>query len=170
VTVTDPTVTKASAGGASAARPRAARSGPRRRTSSLLAMGEPMVWLMGGALALALLMVLGLLGHVIYEGGRTFWPGRLERFETKSGPFLGEVTTVEDYTRAGATEPERRWLVRTGNFDVSGTHFEWVSEGDVAGRSQPEWALILERRSWGRFYGEPVALVIGGGEQRFEGP
>jgi len=169
MTVVDPTVAAASGEGASRARSRAPRSGPRNRTSSLLAMGEPMVWLMGGALALALLMVLGLLGHVIYEGGRTFWPGRLERFETKTGPFLGEVTTGEDYVREGTTVPERRWLVRTGNFDVSGTHFEWVSEGDVTGSSQPAWALLLERQSWGRFYGEPVALVIGDGEQRFEG-
>jgi phosphate transport system permease protein len=169
VTVIDPVAAEPPAGGANAPRPRAARKGPRRRTSSLLAMGEPMVWLMGGALALALLMVLGLLGHVIYEGGRTFWPGRLERFETTNGPFLGEVTTVERYTREGATESERRWLVRTGNFDVAGTHFEWVSEGDVTGRTQPEWALLLERQSWGRFYGQPVALLINDGEQRFEG-
>ncbi|MEZ6017564.1 MAG: phosphate ABC transporter permease PstA [Planctomycetota bacterium] len=148
---------------------RAPRSGPRRRTSSLLAMGEPMVWLMGGALALCLLMVLSLLGHVGYEGARTFWPGALERFETSRGPFLGEVTKVEDYTPEGATEPVTRWLVRTGNFDISGTHFEWVEAPEVTARSRPDWAVLVERESWGRFYGEPVALEVRGAGQRTEG-
>ncbi len=154
--------------GAGSTRP--GRPGPRRRASSLLAMGEPMVWLMGGALALCLLMVLGLLGHVAYEGGRTFWPGALERFETSRGVFLGEVTSSEDYVPEGKEVAERRWLVRTGNYELTGTHFEWISASEVTARTQPEWALLVERRAWGRFYGEPVAFEVGESAQRFEGP
>jgi len=133
-------------------------------------MGEPMVWLMGGALALCLLMVLGLLGHVAYEGGRTFWPGALERFETTRGVFLGEVTTTEEYVPEGKDVGELRWLVRTGNYELTGTHFEWLSASEVTARTQPEWALLVERRAWGRFYGEPVAFEVGESQQRFEGP
>ncbi|MEX2356993.1 MAG: hypothetical protein WEE51_01610, partial [Pirellulaceae bacterium] len=41
---------------------------------SVLAQGEPMIWLSGGALALSLVMIFGLLGLVIYQGMATFWP------------------------------------------------------------------------------------------------
>ena len=42
--------------------------------TSLLAHGQPQVWLTGGALALALAMVVGLLVLVFYQGLTTFWP------------------------------------------------------------------------------------------------
>ncbi len=41
---------------------------------SMLAHGEPMVWLTGGALAACLLMIVGLLGAVLYFGMSTFVP------------------------------------------------------------------------------------------------
>jgi phosphate transport system permease protein len=173
VTVTDPTQIEPtrSAGPAPGARP--PRSGPRKRTSSLLAMGEPMVWLMGGALALGLIMVLSLLGLVIYQGGRTFWPQPLERFETSAGNFLGEITKSETFVPEGTAEQAgvetQRWLLRTGNFDLTQTHFHWVEEPTVTARTRPEDALLIEREAWGRFYGEPVAFEIRGATERFEG-
>ena len=42
--------------------------------SSILARGEPMLWLAGGGLVVCLLMVLGLLGLVLWQGMTTFWP------------------------------------------------------------------------------------------------
>ena len=46
---------------------------PRRgRTTSLYAHGEPMVWLTGGALALSLFMIAGLVVLVVVQGARTF--------------------------------------------------------------------------------------------------
>jgi len=132
-------------------------------------MGEPMVWLMGGALALALLMVLTLLGHVLFEGARTFWPGAVEQLRTADGTLLGEVTKTESVVDEASGEEVARWLVRTGNFDLTGTHFEWVDAADVESRTSPEWALLVERRSWGRFYGEAVGFQVVGADQRFDG-
>ena len=75
--------------------PKRGRRAVRRRTS-LFAHGEPMVWLTGGSLAIALVMIAGLLALILYQGGRTFWPGELVRFETVEGrPYLGEVTARE---------------------------------------------------------------------------
>ena len=60
---------------------------PRRRraTSSLFGLGEPMLWLTGGALALALLMIVGLVGLIAREGTRTFWPTPVALVETADG-------------------------------------------------------------------------------------
>ncbi len=55
-----------------------------------------------------------------------------------------------------------RQLVRTGNFELTNTHFHWVSDFEVSeqGRSLPEWAVLAERVEWGRFYGEPFEFVL----------
>ena len=51
-------------------RPRRLRSAH----SNLAAHGEPWVWLTGGALALALAMITGLLAFIAVRGAATFWP------------------------------------------------------------------------------------------------
>ena len=125
--------------------------------TSLLAHGENMVWLMGGALAVCAVMVVGLLALVLWQGSTTFWPHRVERVELANHTVLmGEVTRRESHGDV------HRRLLRTGNFERTGTHFEWVSDSDVANASQPEWALVLERRAWGRFYGVPTEFRVDG--------
>ncbi|MGK0220049.1 MAG: phosphate transport system permease protein [Planctomycetota bacterium] len=134
---------------------------PRRtRTASLSAHGEPMVWLCGGALSLCLVMIVGLLGLVIYQGSSTFWPQEIVRLETQSGQaFLGPVTRTEDVP---GTDGEARSLVRTGNFEQTGTNFDWVPASQVVTRKNPEWALVLERLASGRSYGVPMEYRVGG--------
>ncbi len=46
-----------------------------------------------------------------------------------------------------------RVLLRTGNFEFSNTHYTWVPHHEMAQRSEPEWALTIERRHHGNFYG-----------------
>ena len=146
---------------------RPGRRPPRGRRTTLFAHGEPMMWLTGGALALAVFMILGLLTLVLVQGFGTFWPGPLERFELDSGRVaLGEVTRVEDVPES---EGLTRRMVRTGNFEFTGEHFLWVDDAAVVEATQPEWAVLLERLSWGRFYGFPRELRIDG-EVVAEGP
>ncbi len=142
-----------------------------------------MVWLTGGALAIATVMILGLLALVVWQGLPTFWPGPVVQVTTHGGRTLaGEVAVTESYrpessvvdalpevARARArSELERdsgsvrRRMLRTGNYEVSGTHFNWVNDLEVAQESEPEWMLLLERLSWGRFYGTPRAITIDG--------
>ncbi|HXS09412.1 MAG TPA: phosphate ABC transporter permease PstA [Candidatus Krumholzibacteria bacterium] len=126
-------------------------------STSLLAHGENMIWLMGGALAVCALMVVGLLALVLWQGSTTFWAHPVERIELANGTVLmGEVT------RRQTVGDEHRRLVRTGNFERTGTHFEWVSDASIATQSRPEWALVLERRAWGRFYGVPTDFRVDG--------
>src|SRR5690606_24665488 len=66
--------------------------------ASLVAQGEPMVWLTGGALVIALTMIVGLLVYVFFQGTRTFWPSPLVQVQLADGSvFLGEVTREEHH-------------------------------------------------------------------------
>jgi phosphate transport system permease protein len=141
------------------------------------------VWLTGAGLVLCLAMVLGLLAIVFCQGVATLWPGRLELVHLLDGrSFLGELTRHETYRPEGhvfeALDPGRRGaaeelvrarggesvreLLRTGNFELTGEHYRWLSDFEVAGRERPAWALLVERLSWGRFYGMPRAFRIDG--------
>ncbi len=132
--------------------------------ASLLAGGEPQVWLTGGALVLCVLMIAGLLGLVCYDGLATFWPGPVEEFHTRDGRvYMGEVTRTETFTRragSGEAGKEERILVRTGNFRITQTHFQWVDRREIARVEKPGWALVVERLEWGRFYGFLRGFVL----------
>jgi phosphate transport system permease protein len=133
------------------------------RVTALSAHGEPMIWLTGGSLALALLMIVGLLVLVAVQGFGTFWPVAVTELRTADGQVLaGEITRAEEWTPPGEAGPTRRRLLRTGNFELSGEHFRWVDDGAIAEEGAPAWGLVVERLTWGRFYGVPVAFQQGG--------
>jgi phosphate transport system permease protein len=151
-----------------------------------LARGEPMVWLNGGALAVCLCMILGLLLLILWNGLGTFWPVPAVLIQTVDGRhYLGEVIRTESYLpepgalaglpadlRAKAQEyldqnkgRSTRRLIRTDNFDLTQTHHHWVSDFEIAEESLPEWALIIERATNdGRFNGMPKAFLVDGQE------
>jgi phosphate transport system permease protein len=84
-----------------------------RAAASLLARGEPMVWLTGAGLVVGLLMVVSLVGYVFYQGLVTFWPKPVVEITTLDGQVsLGEVTRSDSYRpgriRAGRARPSRR--------------------------------------------------------------
>jgi phosphate transport system permease protein len=154
-----------------------------RRKTSLFARGEPYVWLVGGALVLCLLMVVGLLVLVFAQGFATFWPTGIVQIETPEGRLIvGEITRSDVYepgedaiealpekTRKRARAhleandgKSRRRLVRTGNFELTGEHFEWVDDFMVVEETYPEWYVILERQTRGRFYGVPIEFRLDG--------
>jgi phosphate transport system permease protein len=164
-------------------RPVSVRKGIRKNSVSLSAYGTPLVWLTGGLLSVAILMVVGLLVFILVRGISTFWPGPISRFETWEGSvYMGEITRTETFTpskeQIGTLNPEAgeraeqflsrgkgqslRRLVRTGNFELTGEHFHWVPEYEVKSYSEPEWAILLERTAWGRFYGILAGFKIDG--------
>ena len=157
-----------------------------RARSSLFAVGEPMVWLTGGALVVCAVMVAGLLALVFWKGAVTFWPQAVIRVETPAGSdggsraYMGEVTRFDTFSpqqnvlddlppeiaeRAAAQMIERRGeaerrLFRTGNFRLTQNHFRWVTDYEIEAEDRPQWAMVLERLEWGRFYGFPEAFLI----------
>jgi phosphate transport system permease protein len=141
---------------------------PRRRRPSghttLTAHGEPWVWLTAAALATAIAMIVGLLGFIALRGVATFWPVPLELVRLTDGrAVLAEVTQREAAAPTSPTaagHPARR-LVRTGDFDATGNHYEWIDDPAIAEVSRPEWATVVERLDTGRLHGIPRRLLHG---------
>ncbi len=143
---------------------------------NLAAYGEPMLWLTGGALAICVAMIVGLLVLVVRMGLGTFWPAPVAQLTLDDGTVLmGEITRTDEFEPSEAAlagfDPETRErmeaeleatgavgrsLVRTGNFDLTNTHFTWIENARVRERREPTWAMVLERLEWGRFYGIPI--------------
>lgn len=154
-----------------------------KRSMSLYAEGEPMVWLTGGALGFALLMIVTMLGYVFWMGFSNFWPGPIHKVTTHDGAVhMGPITRSQTFQapkaridalpdglrqqiQAELLENDgfsRRDLLYTGNYDLTGSRFQWVSDFEAKTRETPEWAVIMERRMDGNFYGFPVAFEIDG--------
>ena len=140
------------------------RRRPRSGYSNLAAQGEPWVWLTAASLAVAIAMIVGLLSFIAWRGLATFWPVPLERIALADGrSLLGEVNDREPAIAAApsaAGHPARR-LVRTGDFDATGNHYEWIDETAITATSRPEWATVVERLEAGRLHGIPKRLVRG---------
>jgi len=160
---------------------------PRAKScTSLLAHGQPLVWLNGGALVVCLVMIIGLLLLIFRQGMATFWPAPLLEIHTWDGKrYLGEVIREEKYrpdtnalngltpearAKAQATLEENngmadRRLLRTDNFDLTQTHHYWVSDFKISEETKPKWALTIERSTNdGRFYGMPKGFLEDGQE------
>src|ERR1039457_5614849 len=112
--------------------------------------GEPYVLATGAALAIILVMSLTLVGVVMSNGLGYFWPKALVRFELKDGSSaLGQVTEQEK----NPISRIRRLPLRVANRDVFGEDFRWIDERDIASRSLPADAVLLERREHGNYFG-----------------
>lgn len=152
---------------------------------SLAAQGEPWIWLTGGALGLSVLMIIGLLMLVVWQGLTTFWPAPITQIKLAGNKvvmgeeFRDDWFTPGEALMAGLTGPQKalvdeqmashhgeihRRLIRSANYDLSESHFTWVSDFEVLtnGEETPKWAIIMERLSWGRFFGFPKAFEIDG--------
>ncbi len=163
------------------------RTAGSRVAASMLAESEPLLWLTTGGLVVCLAMIVGIMGLVFWQGIKTFWPGPVVSVHTLDDRTVwGEVTRNDEFRpeptllnglsvleiSAARGEMARsedhlhlhRRLLRSGNFELTGEHFTWISDYEIAaqGITHPRWALVLERLAWGRFYGEPVAWVVDG--------
>jgi phosphate transport system permease protein len=132
--------------------------------SRLWRSGEPGIWLTGGALAAALLMVGGLVGLILVNGLGLFWPRGVLRVTLGDGTVrTGQVVQRE----AVPGKPgEHRIKLRVGNRDLYGADFVWVDEAQVTAREHPPEVVAVERTEWGlligtirevREAGQPVA-------------
>lgn len=157
----------------------------KRAKVSLFNQGEPMVWLMGAGMVISIVMIIGLLLFIVYQGITTLWPKPLESVVTYDGKtYMGVATREETYApnikdleahdeqyHSGAVNhvennegKTSRTLLRTGNFDLTGEHFNWVEEYNIKELSFPEEAVTVERTSWGIFYGFPKSFILEGTE------
>ncbi len=130
--------------------------------------GSPWVWLNAGAVAICIVLVVGLLSLIAARGLGHFWPGQILT-ATYQPPgqseiaIAGEITETEEVSAdrlidAGFTIPEgreilNRKLLKVGNRDVSGSDFAWVIDLWLKDVDYPKDVMAMERREWGNFYG-----------------
>ena len=130
--------------------------------------GEPWVWLNAGAVAICVVMVIGLLGLVAVRGLSHFWPHTIieATYNDPNGTsykLIGELADEEwvaasRVREAGTAVPDdvkvvQRMLIKTGNRDISGMDFRWLMASNLVDRTEPEQLMMVERREWGNLYG-----------------
>ena len=140
--------------------------------SKWLSSGTPFVWLNAGAVAISILMVVGLLGLLTVRGMAHFWPTDVMQANYAPPEAFGSVMTTEVLGEKVETESVSsiqiassgipvdetipyydRELVKLGNRDVTGADFAWLLSSYISDISYPANVVVLERREWGNFYG-----------------
>ncbi len=137
--------------------------------SSWWKTGAPWIWLNAAAVAASLAMVIGLLLLIAINGLGHFWPKAVWAFEYREPGgqvqrLIGEIVASEKVSRERMqmqsdilplTDAEfiERYLLKTGNRDVSGLDFRWILKPSIIERSQPLQLAVFERVEWGNFYG-----------------
>nr|WP_306304509.1 phosphate ABC transporter permease PstA [Methylogaea oryzae] len=125
-------------------------------------------------MAASLLVVMGLLLLLVYQGSSHFWPRAVldvtspgEKVRLIGEQRQSETVPAERLRSLGQTVPagqemvERR-LLRVGNRDLLGSDFRWVLADELAGAAYPADLTVLERREWGNFYGYPKTVKENG--------
>jgi len=142
-----------------------------RSARTLWRSGEPFIWLTGGALALALIMVVGLIGIILVNALGFFWPSQVVRVGLRDGTtVLGSVVERE---RIPGTIGQHRVKLRVGNRDLFGADFVWIDEAQIVRRERPGDVAVIERTEWGYLIGTISALregerIVATGPQAWE--
>ncbi|WP_301619336.1 phosphate ABC transporter permease PstA [Stutzerimonas stutzeri] len=132
--------------------------------------GTPWIWMNAGAVAIAVIMTLGLLAVIGVRGLAHFWPADVMVADYQvpgEAPrvLAGEVVQAEEVPRARLAasglpvnveggEFMTRELLKVGNREVYGADFSWVVGEWLSNPRTPHDMMVLERREWGNFYGE----------------
>ena len=130
--------------------------------------GEPWIWGTAGGIAVALVMVCGVLWLTAARGLIYFWPSQVVEttFVEKDGSkirLIGEIKEQEEvavrrlvasgFKIPGNEQFTTRYLLKLGNRDISGFDFKWYPAPLLTKLIYPTDLLTVERREWGNFYG-----------------
>ena len=130
----------------------------RRDARKLWRSGEPFIWLTGGALALALIMVAGLVGVIAMNALGFFWPADIVRLTLGDGKVLtGPVVARESIPGRDGF----RIKLKVANRDLYGADFVWVDEAQIVARATPGDVAVIERTEWGDLIGTISAVRDG---------
>ena len=142
-----------------------------------IASGSPWVWLNAAAVSACLLLVGGLLLLITVRGMEYFWPQKVRELIVldeagQSQRLVGQIRDEESVPLSRLGEQAAgikgkgghvtRWLVKSGNRDLTGQDFQWILEERVVQQSTPLSMVVLEREEWGAFFGFAVGLKTDG--------
>ena len=128
-------------------------------TSRLWRSGEPFIWLTGGALATALIMVGGLVAIIVVNAAGFFWPAEVVRLTLNDGRVL--TGPVAERERVPGTSDAWRVKIKVANRDLYGADFVWADEAAITRRERPGDVAVVERTEWGVLIGTIIALKEG---------
>ena len=140
------------------------------KQADLAARGEPFLWTMGGTLVLGIIMIVGFVFLILWNGIVTFYPKSLMKVELDNGSVVageihrGERVKLEKHLLDELGDKSRayvksnggfthRFLYKTGNYDIYNEDFKWVDDFQVKTISQPTDLYFFERIEWGPFVG-----------------
>jgi phosphate transport system permease protein len=135
--------------------------------------GSPWIWLNGGAVAVCMVMVVGLLALIAVRGFGHFWPAKVLQTSIVDNTgtrhiIMGEAVRSETipatiardngFTVPADVELVTRHLIKQGNRDVNPRDFMWYLETGMEEWAYPADAVVIERREWGNYYGFPQEI------------
>lgn len=134
--------------------------------------GTPWIWINAGAVAISVIMTVGLLLLLAYNGLSHFWPKDImlatyaqpvSEGEPVQREIVGERVDREHVSAeriissgipvSAGTPLYERELIKIGNRDLNGSDFTWLLTDFLSGISYPSNLTTFERREWGNFYG-----------------
>ena len=139
--------------------------------------GTPWIWLNAAAVSACLIMIIGVLGLIIVRGIGHFWPAEVIRFnyQEPSGEvktIFGEIidtsvtpaaaAKISGFNMVDNEESLVQVQIKMGNRDIIGTDFRWLQERNIKQQDLPDDIMAVERREWGNFYGQLVAVKENG--------
>lgn len=135
--------------------------------------GRPWIWLNAAAIAISILMVVGLVSLLAVRGLSYFWPSDVMQARYSSSDsdgselsmqVVGEVVEIESVPSsqviaAGIEVSEnqeliQRVLLKQGNRDFFNEDFIWLLDDSIEEIQYPSELVTLERQEWGNFYGK----------------
>lgn len=130
--------------------------------------GSPWIWLSASTVSLSLIMVVGLIGLIAVRGLGIYWPGTVTQYDLRGGGntpniVIGELYDSEQVSRQRLLDAGMdvqsdadfipRYLIKTGNRELFGLDFRWITDDQILRESIPENIVVFERREWGNLYG-----------------
>jgi|TARA_B110000879_G_scaffold82129_1_gene114064 phosphate transport system permease protein len=135
--------------------------------------GRPWIWLNAAAIAISILMVVGLVSLLAVRGLSYFWPSDVMQARYSSSDsdgselsmqVVGEVVDIESVPSsqviaAGIDVPAnqeliQRILLKQGNREFFNEDFIWLLDNSIEDIQYPPELVALERQEWGDFYGK----------------
>ena len=123
--------------------------------------GRIFTWLSGGALAMNLLMIGGLIALLFWMGAGYFWQKPVVELTLSDKiKVIGEPITrrpIRSLDRT-AESPATEIKLKTGNRDLADLDYRWIPEAQIESSATPDDLVLLERLEYGNFYGRFLGL------------
>ncbi|MDG6773539.1 phosphate ABC transporter permease PstA [Thiomicrorhabdus sp. ZW0627] len=136
--------------------------------------GEHWIWFSASTVSISVVLVFGLLAMISYKGLIHFWPHDVYHIEVKhqngeKEVIVGEMhdskmKEIEDPNAPHGKAEIPQYLIKTGNRDVYGIDFRWVSSADVVGGvdTLEKDVVVIERYEYGNVYGHIQSITVDG--------